>query len=147
MNKEQLQAHLTGLNIPFDKRWGVEKLEKLLPITTEQPFNYTDEQIDEIAKEVSGQNTPTFDEMKKQVGLTKTFGGELQTQSGLIVPPEALAHLHKTVYNYQGEHTDTSVRVYKVDQRGNKEFIREYSLDIHGKDYAKLAKQFTDQYR
>lgn len=37
----------------------------------------------------------------------------------------------------------TSGSASVIDKDGN--FIREYSLEVHGKDYAALAKQFADK--
>ncbi len=37
----------------------------------------------------------------------------------------------------------TSGSASVIDVSGN--FIREYSLEVHGEDYAKLAKQFADK--
>jgi len=159
MTKDEIKAKLTDLGIQFDGRLGKTKLQALLEERMEEdedhgtilsegmeededisPEGYSEEQIQNIADEVSGKNTPTAEEFLKD---KQRVGGEYKTNAGIVIPNEIVAKMRKDNHTYFLDESSKKVAVMKQNPRGTVEFVREYSSAIHGDDFKKLAKGFV----
>ena len=156
MNKSELQAKLDEKGIKYDKRWKAEKLQELLeaspvaPATSpaapvadqETKKTYTEEELKNIADEVSGKNIPTTDEM---LSMTQRPDGVVVSKHGIIIPPEVMAKIPKTQYRYFADHSSEKSGVYRVNPRGQTELVRVYSLSEHGEGFKELANGFVEK--
>ena len=148
MDREEIKKELTGLGLDFDGRWTTDKLFALLQehqTVEPQAPDYTQEQINNIAKEVGGENKLTTEELVEKVGLHKVFGGEVKTASGLVVPPQIMAGMGKSRFQYRLEVLSDKANVFRVNPRGREEFVRVYSVELHGSEWQSLAKMFVDK--
>lgn len=158
MNRDEIKKALEAKGVDFDGRWTTDKLFELLqqsePETSDSVSaepemggkpQYTDEQIEDIGRAVSGVDEPTYEEMAEQVGLHKQLGGDTVTKNGIILPAQSMVHLLKSKYNYFAKDGLDEVAVYRVNQKGREEYIRTYSQSRHGENYAGLAKRFIEK--
>jgi len=138
MTKQELQAKLDTMGIEYDKRWGVPKLESL--VGTEP--QYTEEQINNIADCVSGKLDRPVEEI---LAMTTRPDGEAITKSGIVVPQSVLQKIKPTKWTYSLECFGDVCRVNKMMYNGYSQFVREYTLSVHGAGYKTLAQQFIDK--
>jgi len=130
--KEQLHVELTNLGVKFDKRLGESKLQELLT-TTKAKF-------EAIQDDITGATKMTTDDLTQG---ERTEDG-IKRKSGLIIPNKVVAQLQKTRWVYFSE--DTSEKSIVAKEYGKHvQYVREYTRQIHGPDFQKLAHQFVDK--
>ena len=139
MTKQELQAKLDELNVKYDKRWGVKRLEALLPVEEER---VSEEKIEKVVDEILKKDKLTLDEV---LGETKRVDGDgAVTKSGILIPSEALMKIPRTPYEWRAECASDRCIVFK--KHNNRDFkVREYTKEAHGEDFAKLAQQIVDK--
>jgi hypothetical protein len=97
------------------------------------------EEIETIAKAIVDKPT-THDVIED---LTVKIDGEVQTKSGIVVPPEVMIRLGKRQFSYRYDCNSEGCSVYKKPINGSEMFVRIYTEDLHGKDYKKMAEGFV----
>ena len=143
MNKAELQAKLDEAGVKYDKRWAEKKLQeawdaldKAFPLVEVSPPAYTEEEIKNIEKVITG-DTLIEDTLK----MTVRMDGEVTTLNGLIIPPEVLTHYQKANWYYYAEQTAEKCAILRT-VNGHTEFVREFSREVHKDGYKQLAAQF-----
>lgn len=141
MTREEITKALNSNGIEYNKFWKTDKLEALLPKASEpETPKYTDEEISNIARSVSGKDVPPIE---KTLELTTREGGEAVTKSGIVVPGSVLASYKPTKWAYRLDKSADSVRVYRATASGYNETVREYSRAVHGDGFLSLAESFA----
>jgi hypothetical protein len=151
MNKQELQTKLDELGIIYDKRWGVPKLEALLPqedkpLLADEPIvsipKYSEEELAHIERAVS-----KADEKPMDVFLTETqkIMGEVTTPSGILIPADVLANFVKSQWYYSVQEGREFAKVFRCTKKGYTEQVREYNLQDHGQRFLQLAREFVDK--
>lgn len=163
MSREELKAKLTELGIPFQPRLGEKKLMELLPkeyaesVQSESKDDegqkdaheegqeevrpqYSEAQIQDIVKDLGKKSIP-----EEMLAKTQRDDGEVRTESGIIIPREALAHLTKTKYEFVLQCTGEQCSVNKCDPNGKMTFVRRYERTVHGDGFRELAEQFVQK--
>jgi len=142
-DKQPLYDKLDSLGIEYDKRWGIAKLEALIPSEAViEPPTYTEEEIQKIAESVSKVNEKPVEVVLAE--MTVNDMGDVQTPSGVIVPGQVLANLRKSIWEYYFKESADACVVYK-SHKNYKEEIRTYSRSKHGDNYKALAQMFVDK--
>ena len=141
-----MQKQLDDLNVSYDKRWGIEKLQGILaemnPMPSPAPEKQAEEQVktkEEVAVAEITHKSPTTDDIID--GGERTDEG-VTTKGGIFIPTQVLASMGKTTYKYKAECNDEKCSVYKIDARGSEQFVREYNIHLHGERFEQLAIQF-----
>ena len=143
MSKDELKQALEDKGVKVDGRWSEERLQKeldaLAPVA-EPAVVYTEAKIKQVEEELSGKNARPIEDLKNT--LTRNEDGKLQRASGLLIPDSVFTGKTQTDWAYTIRYHDYSCVVERMMYNGFKEFVREYSLAVHGDKYKTLAEQF-----
>lgn len=102
---------------------------------------YSEKEIEAIAEDLSGKNIRPIEELKAKV--QRNDAGQLETASGLLIPDSVFGARTKTGWSYRLRNIHNACVVERMMYTGLVEFVREFSLSIHGNGYAALAQQFV----
>jgi hypothetical protein len=165
-NKKEVTEKLTAMGVEFDPNAHIATLNKVLRDAEAKVTPTTPEKI-ELQKfvaseeEVSVQNDAVNDMADRLATTLDKVSNEPFSPSAQQLDP-TIAALRANAAAVQSVRTPTWVNIksgkeqqrYHQLERPNKSvdiktddgtWIRNYSLEIHGKNYAQLAKQFCDK--
>ena len=139
MQKEEIKAKLEKAGIEYDGRWGIDKLEALLPTQPEK----TEEEIKNIEKSITkiGQKPP--DMILEE--LTTRPDGERQTKNGILVPSQVTTGIKRTKWEWFGDEYPSKTVVIKISPQGYQEEVRTYDEPGQGPNFRELARGFIDK--
>lgn len=154
MTKQEMVTFLKENGVEVKYQWGEkrlkEEMDKLVPVVkNEEPTTqdtepaYSEEAIKHIADDLSGKHVRPIENITKD--LYRDDEGLLRSPSGIIVPDSVIAGKTKTKWEYRVRTLSDVSIVEKVMYNGYTEFVREYSLSIHGQEHRKLAEQFAQK--
>lgn len=168
MTKAELKKALEDVGVKVDGRWNEAKLQakydelthplvsvesepyagrghgEVVPVTVENVDTaptYSEVEIAAIAENLSGVNDRPIEELKAKV--QRNDAGQLETASGLLIPDSVFGARTKTGWAYRIRNIHNACVVERMMYNGLVEFVREFSLSIHGNGYAELAQQFV----
>lgn len=143
MTKDELKKALTEMGVKVDGRWSEERLRQEFDAIAPKPDApvYTESEIKRVADELSGKDARPIEEFKAT--LERNEDGKLQTKSGILIPDSMFAGKQRTSWAYSIKFLSGSCIVERMMYNGLKQFVREYSMTVHGDKYKELAEQFV----
>lgn len=131
--KEELQKELEGLGVKVDKRWKEERLTEVL--------DNTKAKLQAVEDNLTGKDKIPTDVLLEGA---KRDGDDVKLKSGVLIPQSILQQMGKTRWVYFSE--DSSEKsVVKKESGKYVQYVREYSLQIHGPNFQQLAHGFVDK--
>jgi len=117
-----------------DNERGASEPEAVAP-------KYSEEEIQNIAKGIIRNSVPA--PVEEILDKTVPVDGGRETEAGIFVDARSLAKLTRTKWHFVLQLKEKAASVWKVTERGDKVFVREYSKEVHGGNWKELADCFV----